>query len=56
MKPLSQWSGSQRLTGIVTILYLGTAYYHFKGGRNALGVMFAGYSMANTALVYLEGL
>lgn len=55
MKSFNQLSGSQKLTGVVTLLYIGAAYYHFKGGRKALGTMFLGYTVANSALIYLEG-
>ena len=48
-------SGSQKLTAVVTAINLGTAYYHFKGSRNALGSMFIGYSIANIALIAQEG-
>jgi len=49
-------SGSQKLTAVVSLLYIGTSYYHFKGSRNALGTMFIGYSIANLALIAQEGI
>ncbi len=49
-------SESQKLTALVTAINIGTAYYHFKGSRKALGSMFIGYSIANIALIAQEGL
>ena len=45
---------AQRLTLGVTVAYLATAVIHVKGGRNALGLMFAGYSVANIGAYLLE--
>ena len=56
MIDLNRLSGSQKLTALVTLLYVGTSYYHFKGNRNSLGTMFIGYSIANLALIAQEGL
>ena len=55
MKPFSQWSGSQKLTTGVAILYAGASAVHFKEGRNGMGVLVASLVIGNSALVYLEG-
>ena len=47
-------SWSQKLTLGVTVAYIATALIHIKGGRNALGLMFAGYSVANLGAYMLE--
>lgn len=47
-------SWSQRLTLGVTVAYIATSLIHLKGGRNALGLMFAGYSVANLGAYLLE--
>jgi len=56
MIDFNRLSGSQKLTALVSILYIGTSYYHFKENRNALGTMFIGYSIANIALIAQEGI
>ena len=45
---------SQRLTLGVTVAYIATALIHLKGDRKALGLMFAGYSVANLGAYMLE--
>ena len=55
MKPFSQWSGSQKLTTGVAILYAGASAVHFKEGRNGMGVLVASWVIGNSALIYLEG-
>ncbi len=47
-------SWSQKLTLGVTVAYLATAAIHAKNGRSALGLMFAGYSVANIGAYFLE--
>ena len=47
-------SWSQKLTLGVTVAYIATSLIHIKGGRNALGVMFAGYSVAKLGAYMLE--
>jgi len=47
-------SWSQRLTLGVTVAYIATALIHLKGDRKALGLMFAGYSVANLGAYMLE--
>lgn len=47
-------SWSQRLTLGVTVAYVATALIHLKGGRNSMGLMFAGYSVANLGAYFLE--
>ena len=48
-------SWSQKLTLGVTVAYLVTAAIHLQAGRKALGLMFAGYSVANMGAFALEG-
>lgn len=55
MKPISQWTGSQKLTAGVAILYAGAMTVHFKEGRVGMGVLFASWVLGNSALVYMEG-
>ena len=45
---------SQKLTLGVTVAYVATSLIHLKGGRKALGLMFAGYSVANFGAYLLE--
>ena len=45
---------SQKLTLGVTVAYIATSLIHIKGGRKALGLMFAGYSIANLGAYALE--
>ena len=56
MKPLREWTGSQKLTGAVALLYAGSAFYHYKGGRTGLAVLTTSWVVGNAALVYMEGL
>ena len=56
MKALSKWTGSQKLTAAVALLYAGSAFYHFKGGRTGLGVLTTSWVVGNAALVYMEGI
>ena len=56
MKPFSQWSGSQKLTAGVAMLYAGASAFHFKEGRNGMGILVASWVVGNSALVYMEGL
>ena len=55
VKPISQWTGSQKLTAGVAILYAGAMTVHFKEGRVGMGVLFASWVLGNSALVYMEG-
>ena len=55
MKSISQWSGSQKLTAGVAILYAGAMLVHFKENRIGMGVLFASWVIGNSALVYMEG-
>ena len=56
MKNISEWSGSQKLTGLVAILYTGSAFYHYTGGRKGLALLTSSWVVGNAALVYMEGL
>ena len=56
MKSITKWTGSQKLTATVAILYAGSAIYHLKGGRTGLGILTASWVVGNAALVYIEGL
>lgn len=56
MKNISEWSGSQKLTGVVALLYAGSALYHYKGGRKGLALLTSSWVVGNAALVYMEGL
>ena len=47
-------SWSQRITLGVTVAYIATALIHLKGDRKPLGLMFAGYSVANLGAYMLE--
>ena len=47
-------SWSQRITLGVTVAYIATALIHLKGDRKGLGLMFAGYSVANFGAYLLE--
>ena len=47
-------SWSQKLTLGVTAAYIAKELIHVKGGRTALVLMFAGYSVANLGAYMLE--
>jgi hypothetical protein len=55
MKSISKWSGSQKLTAVVAVLYAGSAIYHAKGGRPGLALLTASWVVGNAALVSMEG-
>jgi hypothetical protein len=55
MKAISDWSGSQKLTACVALLYAGSSFYHFNGKRTGLAVLTASWVVGNAALVYMEG-
>ena len=55
MKSISKWSGSQKLTAVVALLYAGSAIYHAKGGRPGLALLTASWVVGNAALVSMEG-
>ena len=50
----SDMSWSQKLTLGVTGAFLLTSAIHLQAGRKALGLMFAGYSIANMGAFALE--
>jgi hypothetical protein len=56
MKNISDWTGSQKLTGVVALLYAGSAFYHYKGNRLGLALLTSSWVVGNAALVYMEGL
>ena len=56
MKNISKWSDSQKLTAAVAVLYAGSAFYHYRGGRTGLAVLTTSWVVGNAALVYMEGL
>lgn len=48
-------SNSQKLVLGVSVAYAATSLIHIKEGRKALGLMFAGYTVANIGAYMLEG-
>ena len=55
VKSIADWTGSQKLTAIVTLLYAGTTLYHYRGGRYGTAVLTGSWVIGNAAMVYMEG-
>jgi len=47
-------STSQVLTGVVTLIYVGVAVAHAKGGRLGMAITFVAYALANIGLIVAE--
>ena len=47
-------STSQALTAVVTVIYLGVAVAHAKGGRLGMALTFVAYGLANIGLIIAE--